>query len=345
MCSSPVTIKNPLFCQGVSNYKDSVSEFIKVPCGHCTQCLSSKSSALNQRVQVESLYNYVFFLTLTFDNNHLPFKDFGEHRLYYAPWDYLTKMLKRARKHFEFSFKYLFVNDYGSQNKRPHFHGLIFVPKYCSESVYYPHVLEKQLFDWFKNNQCVNIGSRKEPIYDPVYRYVTKYVGGQLFRSFDLHLVENRNGDTLSPSYYVSKYLYKRLGFVNAWYNIVYNYFGCPDVDTLEYDLFRQTWNLFRINRHCSIDFGLKRHPDVRNMILEYGNRSFEHGFEFPMFYDISNNHPIPMCGFYRKILPLCLLAKFRQSEFDQNGCITYSYIERHKREVKANLFDFIDFL
>ena len=70
MCISPIQIKNPylgLGKLGLNRLHDTVNTYINVPCGHCPACTSLRQTWINQRVQMESLDNYLDLgLTLPF---------------------------------------------------------------------------------------------------------------------------------------------------------------------------------------------------------------------------------------------------------------------------------------
>lgn len=52
--------------------KDTEHAYLRLPCGHCADCLAVRQASYVQRLQAESEYNHFFFATLTYDNNHLP---------------------------------------------------------------------------------------------------------------------------------------------------------------------------------------------------------------------------------------------------------------------------------
>lgn len=63
-------------------YKEQVSldpnvEYIPIPCGHCIDCRLSKGKEWSARCMLETqYYNDCYFLTLTYDDEHLPSNDF-----------------------------------------------------------------------------------------------------------------------------------------------------------------------------------------------------------------------------------------------------------------------------
>lgn len=245
MCKSPTIIKNPYYgcdpSKGYNYLHDCVSTHIAVPCGHCLDCVQSRQSSFCTRCDLEGFkYRSVpFMLTLTYDDAHIPrmdkcgdvLDDFA-----YPDWTHVRNMMKRLRHVIErhtderlcslFAdcdkvlvkgrervlppFKYLFCAEFGRLSLRPHFHALIYVkakyPVNDSRFESWANNVEKILGDWFKVNWAVNIGSIQVPIYDKLYTFVQR---GRR-RTFDFHrIVPSDDAPLTSPSYYVTKYLFK----------------------------------------------------------------------------------------------------------------------------------------
>lgn len=216
MCTGNTLIPNPNFGRKdrYSFMKDTVSRYIKVPCGHCPECLKAKQLSLVQRVSMECLNQYSFFCTLTYNDQSLRkiiCSDLQEIR--YADFSDVTNMIKRLRKDNAFGrpFRYLVVSELGSKRARPHFHLIWFVPKYDNDSVYTPINLEKKLFDTVLSYWQRNYGSRRNPDYRPLCTYVSKVVCGKIKSTYELHyIVPNPiNGTSNDVNYYVTKYMMK----------------------------------------------------------------------------------------------------------------------------------------
>lgn len=110
----------------------------QVPCGHCAACLSHKRDEWTFRLRQEMLHSRdnCYFVTLTYDNDHVPFsEDLG----YMFNKDEVQRFLKRLRKSNEKtvideetgqiksgSFRYYLTCEYGSATARPHYHALLF---------------------------------------------------------------------------------------------------------------------------------------------------------------------------------------------------------------------------
>ena len=98
--------------------KDSI---LALPCGKCLPCRLNHAKEWAVRCVLESLdYENNYFLTLTYDDDHLP----ADGLLYRSD---VQKFLKRFRRHFG-PVRYFGCGEYGSKNARPHFHLILFGP-------------------------------------------------------------------------------------------------------------------------------------------------------------------------------------------------------------------------
>lgn len=94
---------------------------IEVPCGNCMGCKLEQARQWKMRMVHESkLYNENCFLTLTYDDLHVPSSyslDLRDFQLF----------MKRLRKHLgEHKIRFYACGEYGSLNGRPHYHAIIF---------------------------------------------------------------------------------------------------------------------------------------------------------------------------------------------------------------------------
>ncbi|AKI26923.1 replication protein VP4 [Gokushovirinae Fen672_31] len=93
---------------------------IKVPCGQCVGCRLEKSRQWAMRCMHEKkLHNNNCFITLTYDNDHLP------------PGGTLVKrdlqlFMKRLRKERGAGVRFYACGEYGDFNARPHYHAILF---------------------------------------------------------------------------------------------------------------------------------------------------------------------------------------------------------------------------
>ncbi|QXN75214.1 replication initiator protein [Microvirus mar43] len=113
------------FCVDIQS-GDTIPLFIQVDCGKCVSCINKKRiSYKNKMILEQSSYNCSpIFLTLTYDNKHLPSD--GVRVLD------VQLFLKRFRSYVEYhypgfsKFRYQCFSEYGSEHGRPHYHLIIF---------------------------------------------------------------------------------------------------------------------------------------------------------------------------------------------------------------------------
>lgn len=170
-CINPLTItqKNSRFIRS-----------FEVPCGHCLNCLIKKQSQLTFLAQRELLDRYkknqsASFVTLTYDDNHLPFNDIGFVTLRKKD---VQNFLKNVRRNMEYHnvskpFKVLYCGEYGdgshSTSKtgvstcRPHYH-IAFIGLSPEEIKVFTRKL-------WKNGLC-DVG----PLTSGGLRYICKYM-------------------------------------------------------------------------------------------------------------------------------------------------------------------------
>lgn len=92
-----------------------------VGCGKCACCVINKRRVWVARMMLESRdHPAAFFITLTYDEEHLP--DGAN----LSPRD-LQLFFKRLRREFEVArFRYFAVGEYGERYGRPHYHAVIY---------------------------------------------------------------------------------------------------------------------------------------------------------------------------------------------------------------------------
>lgn len=107
-----------------------------VPCGKCMECLISKSNEWAFRVMLEAQFYFEnSFLTLTYDNEHLP-KDGNVSKRDFQLF------LKRLRKFVHpKKIRFFGCGEYGSKGQRPHYHIIIFGYDFIDK---YPFSVDKK---------------------------------------------------------------------------------------------------------------------------------------------------------------------------------------------------------
>lgn len=123
MCVTPISFKS------VDNYGMTCT--MCVPCGKCPECLKDRQNSWKLRLMEESKnYAYLYFFTLTYNDESLPVTDDG---LSTACKRDVQLWLKKFRMAFERYrgvrlsdyFKYFICAEYGPNGThRPHYHGL-----------------------------------------------------------------------------------------------------------------------------------------------------------------------------------------------------------------------------
>lgn len=129
-CYSPISawqVKNPITGKldiSFSNPSATITSArkpIKLPCGQCIGCRLERSRQWAVRCNHEaSLYENNCFITLTYDDHHLP-SDGSLHK------EHFQKFMKRLRKKFPGSkIRYFHCGEYGDELSRPHYHAILF---------------------------------------------------------------------------------------------------------------------------------------------------------------------------------------------------------------------------
>lgn len=118
---------NPLYHRSIylDHFTGEVSEPFLIPCGKCPGCLMSHSQEWANRMLMEcqtSDRERCWFITFTYDDDHLPYSEFGIPTLRKK---HAQDFLKRLRFYCG-SFRYFLAGEYGSQSGRPHYHGVFF---------------------------------------------------------------------------------------------------------------------------------------------------------------------------------------------------------------------------
>lgn len=96
-------------------------QLVRIPCGQCTACRIAKAKEWAARCMNEaSLYDENSFITLTFDDDHLP-EDYSVHIRTFQLFMYrLRQSIKPA------VCRVFYCGEYGPKTLRPHYHALLF---------------------------------------------------------------------------------------------------------------------------------------------------------------------------------------------------------------------------
>ena len=185
---------------------------ITVNCGHCMACRINYTTAWKLRLLYElSNWDNAMFLTLTYDDEHLP-QDYGLHK------KELVGFFKRLRSYLDYSdegtkIRYYAVGEYGSKTKRPHYHAIIFglSPYDVKHKEYiidaWQHRCEDWQFDRSRGRKC-----SLQPVCPEDIEYVTGYVQKKLSGP----LAAEEYGDKERPFAIMSKGLGLEFALQNA---------------------------------------------------------------------------------------------------------------------------------
>lgn len=161
---------------------------LKLPCGQCTGCRLERSRQWATRVLHESsCYEFNSFVTLTYDNAHLPVNQSLRYRDFQL-------FMKRLRKHFG-PVRFYMCGEYGEGvARRPHYHACLF-GVFFSDRVYHSKsgsgedLYSSVLLDSLWQNGLSTIGDVTFDSAAYVARYCMKKVTGNKaaahYSSFD----------------------------------------------------------------------------------------------------------------------------------------------------------------
>lgn len=186
---------------------------LALPCGNCIGCRLERARQWAMRcVDEASMYKRNCFVTLTFDDKHLPMNRGLDVSVF-------QKFMKRLRKHAgSCRVRYFHCGEYGSLHGRPHYHGLLFnwdfVDKVffktteSGEKIYLSERLCKLWPFGYSSVGDVTFGSAAY-----VARYHLKKVGSVVS---DNHYLDKRTGEMLTPEYITMS---RRPGIAMNWFS------------------------------------------------------------------------------------------------------------------------------
>lgn len=117
--------------------KSYVRDGLLTPCGQCIECRLAKSREWAARMVLEQQYHAEsYFLTLTYDNDHVPVSYYGDPETGEA-YESLTlrkpdvsAFVKRLRAKLEYydrpPIRFYGCGEYGDETHRPHYHVIVF---------------------------------------------------------------------------------------------------------------------------------------------------------------------------------------------------------------------------
>lgn len=118
------------------------TKILWLPCGKCMACRINRTREWTTRLLHEQcLSSSSYFITLTYDDEHLPRDDNDNPSV--SKRD-IQLFLKRLRKYdYESKIRFFISSEYGPQTQRPHYHGILFN---VSDSILIPRDSSSPLF-------------------------------------------------------------------------------------------------------------------------------------------------------------------------------------------------------
>lgn len=151
---------------------------VTVPCGRCTSCRLEHSRQWAVRCMHEAqMHEGNSFITLTYAPEHLP-EDYSVHK------KELQKFFKRLRKNTGIKLRYFACGEYGDENRRPHYHAIIF-------GYDFP---DKELYTKTRTGDLLY----RSPLLEKTWKYGFSLIGGVSFESAAYvarYVMKKRKGD------------------------------------------------------------------------------------------------------------------------------------------------------
>lgn len=123
MCITPINLTKETWKQRLA---DTYAQQ-QVPCGRCIECRKLRVNSWFVRLLTEKKHSdTAHFLTLTYDEENLPFSENGNMNLNYKDTQDFWKRLRLDQSPDAKKIKYFLVGEYGSNGHRPHYHAIVF---------------------------------------------------------------------------------------------------------------------------------------------------------------------------------------------------------------------------
>ncbi len=154
---------------------------LELPCGQCTGCRLERSRQWAIRcVHEAQMHTHNSFLTLTYDEEHLP----NDKSLQVSDWQ---KFAKRLRKQHA-PFRFFHCGEYGTENLRPHYHACVFGLDFHQDRYIWKQTKETTLYRsetletiWGQGFSTIGELTFKSAAY--VARYIMKKANGDLAKT------------------------------------------------------------------------------------------------------------------------------------------------------------------
>lgn len=342
MCTKLTSIPNPNYNSKnplTRRLKDTTSQRIWIKCGHCDECIKEKQIDMIQRIQMEAEGSYLFMVMLSYNERNIPkTKASDGHTFKHVDYEHIKNMMKRVRKrkYIDRDIRYIFTSEYGGKKHRPHYHGIIIVPKEEGDTPWVPINLEYTLRNCILKEWTINKGTNRKPIYDNLLDFKSILKRGKVYSNYDLHyIVPDRNGENIQAAFYVLKYLMKEDKYTRALhYAIKANYTRniINDKGDIEPE-WQYLWRILKPKWSKSEGFGVKGKKEwyTKDTGLGYTTRSWRikpnqdtikdleqmiqlsyNGHEMPCYFNKVTGQDFPMAKYYKqKVMKTCDHLRF----------------------------------
>lgn len=342
VCLSPIRIKNPnkglRFIRGDPRYlKDRQSGYLNFPCGHCSECIAKRQMDLVQRIMMESMKNEMFFVTMTYNDETLPYLSVNDYTIRYADYQDVIHMFKRIKKRKLLPpFRYFGVSELGSRKGRPHFHLLLIFPKiqfqdYNDKIHFSLHLKDVLLANW-----CRNVGSTRAPSYIPLCTYAEKFINNKWRRNFDVsYCCPNASANGIADvAFYCLKYMLKPSDRESRLQQALKL--------NLDPDEYNDVWSIVRCRSFYSTGLGLAPlsegklkqqdiipDPDIVKYLKDGVQLSIKSGMPYPCFYNPLNGTTFPLARYYCSKPYILSLSDQYEFYFTNNPDLSEPYFVR----------------
>lgn len=198
----------------------AIRDFVEIPCGQCIGCRLDRSRAWADRCLLEaSQYPNNCFLTLTYDDEHLPTREYVDPNTGEICTSFplrkrdLQLFFKRLRKKYGSGIRFFACGEYGDQTFRPHYHAIVFNHDFEDKKLFKASDLGHLYYNsdsldtlWPFGYAITASVSWETCAY--VARYVTKKLTGPLAQFYADHGLEPEFSD-----------MSRRPGISRAWYD------------------------------------------------------------------------------------------------------------------------------
>ena len=125
MCDTPFVMDTKKMGQRASaKFASQGLRQIEVPCGKCPVCIRRRvNSWVFRLLEEDKVSSSSYFITLTYDNDHVPISG---NKFLTLDKTHLQKFWKKLRKKQKTKIKYYAVGEYGETFGRPHYHCIVF---------------------------------------------------------------------------------------------------------------------------------------------------------------------------------------------------------------------------